>query len=239
MCRLRNIAMCDYQKSVTIPNRQTDRRMDEQTPDKVILMCRYASQATQKYTLTRCIHETQMLAQLQCPQRQYLQKIRTTVRINAHMHVPTLANSSPLSQHHTFLGQKRGQIKNNGLGRWLNAKRNGQSLVWISCIQLCSKVKIVSCSYILTVPQPLKPRDMGLKRIASTKIFVSITFKIIYFQTYLTTCIFFIFQFLLMSRLKMKGVLVLLWTLYICCLGEDAATKPHIILIVADDLVRM
>ena len=38
MCRLRNIAMRDYQE------RQTDR----QTPDKVIPMCRYASQATQK-----------------------------------------------------------------------------------------------------------------------------------------------------------------------------------------------
>ena len=41
-CRLRNIAMRDYQKSVT--SGQTDR----QTPDKVIPMCRYASQATQK-----------------------------------------------------------------------------------------------------------------------------------------------------------------------------------------------
>ena len=42
MCRLRNIAMRDYQESVT--TRQTDR----QTPDKVIPMCRYAWQATQK-----------------------------------------------------------------------------------------------------------------------------------------------------------------------------------------------
>ena len=42
MCCLRNIAMCDYQESVTTG--QTDR----QTPDKVIPMCRYASQATQK-----------------------------------------------------------------------------------------------------------------------------------------------------------------------------------------------
>ena len=32
--------MCDY---------RTDRRMDRQTPDKVIPMCRYASQATQSY----------------------------------------------------------------------------------------------------------------------------------------------------------------------------------------------
>ena len=37
MCRLRNIAMRDYQKSGTTG----------QTPDKVISMCRYASQATQ------------------------------------------------------------------------------------------------------------------------------------------------------------------------------------------------
>ena len=49
MCRLRNIAMCDYQESVTtkkvwLPDRQTDR----QTPDKVIPLCRYASQATQQ-----------------------------------------------------------------------------------------------------------------------------------------------------------------------------------------------
>ena len=43
MCRLRNIAKCDYQESVT--TRQTD----GQTPDKVIPMWRYASQATQKY----------------------------------------------------------------------------------------------------------------------------------------------------------------------------------------------
>ena len=46
MCRLRNIAMRDYQESVTIG--QTDARTHRQTPDKVIPMCRYASQATQK-----------------------------------------------------------------------------------------------------------------------------------------------------------------------------------------------
>ena len=55
MCRMRNIAMCyqgkrDYQENVTTG--QTDRRMDErtdcQTPDKVIPICRYASQVTQK-----------------------------------------------------------------------------------------------------------------------------------------------------------------------------------------------
>ena len=38
MCHLRNIAICDYQESVTTG----------QTPDKVIPMCRYASQTTQK-----------------------------------------------------------------------------------------------------------------------------------------------------------------------------------------------
>ena len=42
MCHLRNIAMCNYQKSVT--SGQTDR----QTPDKVIPMCCYASQTTKK-----------------------------------------------------------------------------------------------------------------------------------------------------------------------------------------------
>ena len=42
MCRLQNIAMCDYQESVTT------RQIDRQTLDKVISMCRYASQATQK-----------------------------------------------------------------------------------------------------------------------------------------------------------------------------------------------
>ena len=46
MCRLRNIAMRDYQESVNIG--QTDARTHRQTPDKVIPMCRYASQATQK-----------------------------------------------------------------------------------------------------------------------------------------------------------------------------------------------
>ena len=45
MCRLRNIALRDYQESVTTG--QTDRRTDRQTPDKVIPMCRYASQAAQ------------------------------------------------------------------------------------------------------------------------------------------------------------------------------------------------
>ena len=45
MCRLRNIAMPDYQESVTTG--QTHRRMDGrtdagQTPDKVIPMCHYA-----------------------------------------------------------------------------------------------------------------------------------------------------------------------------------------------------
>ena len=45
MCRLGNIAMSDYQESVT--TRQTER----QTPDKVIPMCRYGSQATQKVCL--------------------------------------------------------------------------------------------------------------------------------------------------------------------------------------------
>ena len=42
MCRLQNIAIGDFQESVTIG------QMDRQTPDKVILMCCYPSQATQK-----------------------------------------------------------------------------------------------------------------------------------------------------------------------------------------------
>ena len=76
MCRLRNIAMRDYQESVTsgqtdrwkdarqsdpyvplcfatmrdyqesVTTRQTE--TDREMPDKVIPMCRYASQATQK-----------------------------------------------------------------------------------------------------------------------------------------------------------------------------------------------
>ena len=46
MCRLQNIAMRVYQESVTTG--QTHARTDRQTPDKVIPMCRYASQATQK-----------------------------------------------------------------------------------------------------------------------------------------------------------------------------------------------
>ena len=49
MCRLRNIAL----ESVT--DRQTDRQTDGRTTDKVIPMCRYASQATQK---NGCVCET-------------------------------------------------------------------------------------------------------------------------------------------------------------------------------------
>ena len=48
MCFLQNIAMCDYQESVTTG--QMDGRMDRQMLDKVIPMCHYASQATQKLT---------------------------------------------------------------------------------------------------------------------------------------------------------------------------------------------
>ena len=52
MCRLRNIAMHDNQESVTTGHTQTDRQTDRQMPDKVISMCRYASQATQKWALS-------------------------------------------------------------------------------------------------------------------------------------------------------------------------------------------
>ena len=44
MCRLRNIAMRDFQESVTTEDRRTDR----QTADKVIPMCHFASQASQQ-----------------------------------------------------------------------------------------------------------------------------------------------------------------------------------------------
>ena len=49
MCHLRHIAMRDYQDSVTTGQTdvQTDGQTDRKTPDKVIPMCRYASQATQ------------------------------------------------------------------------------------------------------------------------------------------------------------------------------------------------
>ena len=40
--RMGNIAMCDYQESVTTG------QTDTQTPDKVIPMCRYALKVTQK-----------------------------------------------------------------------------------------------------------------------------------------------------------------------------------------------
>ena len=45
MCRLQNIAMGDYQESVT--NGQTDTQTDRQMPDKVIPICCYPLQATQ------------------------------------------------------------------------------------------------------------------------------------------------------------------------------------------------
>ena len=50
MCCLWNIAMRDYQESVTTgqTDGRTDRRTERQMSDKVIHMCRYASQATQK-----------------------------------------------------------------------------------------------------------------------------------------------------------------------------------------------
>ena len=53
MCRLRNIAMRDYQESMT--TRQADARTHTNTDRRrtVIPMCRYASQATQKVLRTR------------------------------------------------------------------------------------------------------------------------------------------------------------------------------------------
>ena len=49
MCCLQKIAMRDYQESVTTG--QTYSHTDRQTPDKVIPMCSYASQVTQKHGL--------------------------------------------------------------------------------------------------------------------------------------------------------------------------------------------
>ena len=46
MCCLQNITMRDYQESVTTG--RTDRQTDRQMPDKVIPMCGYTLQATQK-----------------------------------------------------------------------------------------------------------------------------------------------------------------------------------------------
>ena len=48
MCRLRNIAMRDYQESVTTG--ETGRRTDKGIP-----MCRYASQKHNKMNLTLCV----------------------------------------------------------------------------------------------------------------------------------------------------------------------------------------
>ena len=49
--------MRDYQESVTTG--QTDRWTDRQTPDKVIPMCRYASQVTQKMKLHSMFQRTE------------------------------------------------------------------------------------------------------------------------------------------------------------------------------------
>ena len=50
MCRLQKIAVRDYQESVTTgqTHGRTDRQTERQTPDKVIPMCCYALQVTQK-----------------------------------------------------------------------------------------------------------------------------------------------------------------------------------------------
>ena len=50
MCRLQNMAL----ESVT--DGQTDGQMDGQTTDKVIPMCRYASQATQQYYALKILY---------------------------------------------------------------------------------------------------------------------------------------------------------------------------------------
>ena len=52
MCRLRNIALRVWQTDRQTDG-QTDGRTDRQTTDKVIPMCRYASQATQKKVVAK------------------------------------------------------------------------------------------------------------------------------------------------------------------------------------------
>ena len=74
MCRLRNIALGGDRRT----DRQTDGRTDRQTTDKVIPMCRYASQATQKCHLrfkdvnficqTRVTDWQTDMTQTRCPQ---------------------------------------------------------------------------------------------------------------------------------------------------------------------------
>ena len=51
MCRLQNIARCDNKESLSVTTRRIDKWMDRQTPDKVIAICRYAPQTTQKGTV--------------------------------------------------------------------------------------------------------------------------------------------------------------------------------------------
>ena len=51
MCRLQNIAMRDYQESVTTGHTHRQTETHRQTADKVIPMCGFASQATQKCVL--------------------------------------------------------------------------------------------------------------------------------------------------------------------------------------------
>ena len=53
MCRLRNIALESVTDGQT--DRQMDRKTDGRTTDKVIPMCRYASQATQKESLLEAV----------------------------------------------------------------------------------------------------------------------------------------------------------------------------------------
>ena len=62
MCRMRNIAMGGMHvlpakhSYGSVTDGRTDRRTDRQTTDKVIPMCRYASQATQKSFPEMAIH---------------------------------------------------------------------------------------------------------------------------------------------------------------------------------------
>ena len=79
-CRLRIIDMRDYQESVNTS--QTDRWTDRQTPDKVIPMCRYASQATQK-PISTTIPELPLSKEMQCG---YILWSTDSLRHNLHRH---------------------------------------------------------------------------------------------------------------------------------------------------------
>ena len=90
MCRLQNIAMRDYQESVTTG--QTDTRTDVQkdTQDKVIPMCNYASQAPQKWHL----HTFAYLLRVHMTKKIHEEYIYIYAKVNLH--------ASGLRRHNIF-----------------------------------------------------------------------------------------------------------------------------------------